>query len=780
MGFGKFLKKIGNAIKKAFKKIIDTIKSVFQSILNVFKDVLGAVFELLGISDEDIEEANVVAVKIYQENLLESTRIKQTLQYQQKDLGGLAYAKGYANIGHNQFFKYYNKGIYDYVDHLPTTLLAVITIKSDLVKNILQAKHGVDISIENVSCTLPDDDDWCYWWLQEHLDYHAGEDYVNINGTYYKYAGNVFNESSNTFTITLTTITSILVTNYRRTTVSVTSRDTVNNRETRSTLVETYYTYVNPDTGARMFISTSVIESNTTVDVPLNSTLEEVVIETIGTSTLTIPASNRTYTATGFTENRHYIVEYYLTGDVNRKYYWIYDLSTEVYPELTAGNYGDELDAYPVAMLRNNKYNIDRYDASGRPATITKKRYEDTVELLSAVGLSVDEILDSINESEDLNDLLDAFFILGINPVNTEEIVSKYLYEFIDNTYDDFPPLMGNENKYAFAFSEKPFNIALVWKGNPPVIRDEHIGMLGTCTHRKSGKNLIVKKQITNTTTKEYTLRDIQGVTLVGQSIGKSIGVLFELGGDKEENFIIPLLVDVVDNLTLMEKTALLGESAYLLFYAYKKIHLRWYQTAAFGKFLQIFSIGLTIAVTIFTGGSGAGIMGIVTSLAKGLAIGVGLQLALHLIDKLVPNIGLKIALSVIATIGAMYIGGAFEDMGWLTAAKLCEIPSMVANMFTADRMSQLTGDYNKFQNQYQERIESNEAIMKSFNSPVDASFLSWLGMSSSYDTDMQYNEGFIPFRKPEDFFNMVFNMHNDPDLLYINPIDRFFAFTFD
>ena len=117
---------------------------------------------------------------------------------------------------------------------------------------------------------------------------------------------------------------------------------------------------------------------------------------------------------------------------------------------------------FPIVMMRNAGFNVNQYQSSGRPASITKKRYEQTKKMLKSIGVDVDDMIEGYGDNPDIDKIQDAFFLLGVSPSDNSPIVSRTLYEIFDAIYDTAPPADINTS-YSMSIKEDPYNAAIVW-----------------------------------------------------------------------------------------------------------------------------------------------------------------------------------------------------------------------------------------------------------------------------------------------------------------------------
>lgn len=126
--------------------------------------------------------------------------------------------------------------------------------------------------------------------------------------------------------------------------------------------------------------------------------------------------------------------------------------------------------------------------------------------------------------------------------------------------------------------------------------------------------------QVTATTWKKLTIGGLRHRNLVYG--GKSVNITaFEALDDEDESgFIIPLHEDVYKSLSIKDQTQAATACCFLVFNCYKVVQQRWYQTFVF----KIILIIIVIVVTYFTGGLGAGSVGLLgANAAVGAMLGV-------------------------------------------------------------------------------------------------------------------------------------------------------------
>ena len=315
------------------------------------------------------------------------------------------------------------------------------------------------------------------------------------------------------------------------------------------------------------------------------------------------------------------------------------------------------------------------------------------------------------------------------NPIGAYRVVTKYQRT---DKYDSAWNLLGtttttpetftvrsedHDNFYVYVLKDESYEIEERYPlGHKETMID---------SQRVDFKDLVMKKQIENSRVKQLIARNMKSFNIIRRGVDNG-GVLLEIDN---ENLVIPLPVDIVSRLTIMQKTALLGESAYLMFYTYEEHVIKWYQTAAFAGFLQVVGIAITVVVSIMSFGSAAPAAATLTTILynvlQSVAIGVALQLALKLIASVVDDVGLKIALSVAAMAVAAWAGGSFSgDFDFTCITKLAEMPVKAIEICAQDTNKQILDIYSKMQEfsaAYQAQSEEFDDIIKGFNTGLTA-----------------------------------------------------------
>ena len=752
----------------------------------IFTGLIESIMNFLGFEDEDIYSIDVIAVRVYDEDLYTKVMQDLHLEYMTKGYGSIDYSNNFAKSGDNQFGRYYRTGKWEYMDYLPTGQINAVSLDRDGIVKVLEDIEKTEVFIVNIGNRTPPDDVWAKYQLQQLYDYNIGADVLkHSDGLWYHFDDVTYRTSDNTFDVTITTIPIINAKTYRKTTVTITPIDDLEDK--KNTLIIDEVLYTDAATGNALY-ETSTVSSVDTV-IPKDSEEDSYTNEVISED-IEVPAATVVINIPMHANVQHYIVEY-TRKDTGRFKYWIYNPQTNQYQISSPNSKATNFEMFPIVMLRNNKTNVADMDKNS-------KRYKQTSKMLKSIGVDIHEITKGYSDNPDIDQIQDAFFLLGVSPSDTEPIVSKCLYEMFDAIYDT-TPFVDINTSYSMSIKEDPYNAAIVWNTGdvstytgtihsgalvgdcnhvilnfttttnyykiqvvtqlPPDSRkprisvqeytqkevildgvlqnteisdmrtfeayqgDYPVGTTKTLTSSQASteEGMRIQKQLTKTTYRRIDIRNFHAVSIVRAD--KPRGKDLSLGS---KDLVIPLAIPVVARLTFMEKTALLGRSVHLMFYAVQHTHLEWYETKKFANALQIamvvIMVVVTTIVTVATWGSGTAATLTAFSAAmaalEAVAIAVAVHLALKLIATFVDDPALKAALSlVVMTVGIYFTMGADFGMNGLTALQLSSACVNAAAMYmgdiVAEDLEEFQSDVNDFTQKYNERSKQQEDAMK-------------------------------------------------------------------
>lgn len=712
-----FIEDVIDAVVDVVNAVIDAITSIVETIWEaVLEPVLEFVLGLFGIEDEDIISTNVSVQRIIKDDeAIAAIMTKVCLEKQKDDSMGimdrfLAHTQR-VRARYNAYFKY---GKNDLAAGLPEANLKAIKIDNGLVKTVIDSVYGINCTILESKITAPDKYEYVYAKFRDTYGYkpynnelpYLGDIYriTNIDYNYTLDRYDVYVTSYEDRTTQVTTTTVVTITNIDAT------NDNKNTTVTRRTIV------TGTKSGA---ISDGTVEvSNVNVTIPkdsevgsTNSIVDTTTIHEVVYAATSIPVA-------AYNPTRHYIVKYWYVT-VGEWYYWIYEENSGTYPTLDNTNYRTtNLDMLPIVALRNATINTN--------ANKESVAYKQAKEILNYVGLDVDQLIDGISENDQIANVEDAFVHFGINPNDQDPVISKMLYEIFDYSFSDagLGGVNGSAKGFTATIQEGPFNAAIAWASQSRVISNGIIGPLGSYKHSVSGKNLIVQKQEEPEKYITITMNNMSSITLIDRQ-----GLIGATAADVgHENFYIPLSIYLVNKLSPIEQTILFNKSLIITIYAAQVQHLEWYETEAFGNFLQI----VGIVIFLFTGFDPSTFF-TMTGLFEAGAYMVGM-LILQEILKSVDNPFIR----ALVTLAAAYaMGGGFDKVNFEFVSPMALLDS-VTNFCTAittvtSSIGVILGaemaELQVQQQQFQEKVEAiqveQEAAKAELYTPFDATYLS-------------------------------------------------------
>lgn len=874
-----------DAIGDFFGSVVDAIWDAVCSIMDavwkfISHNIIEPIMNFLGFEDETIIMTDVIATKVFDKSILPETITQAAIKKQIEGINTLGYLGEFDAKGNTQFNKYFRKGKSDYIDHLPECQINAISIPTSDIQKVIERELNTTIKINDVLVGTPADTYWCKYQLQELYDYNISTDFAIIDDIYYIYKNGIYNSNTNKFDITLDNLSSIREKIYE--TVSVFVAGTVEvedenknenedgnenvgegedntaplppttvTKEIKRTLVYNYSVFERVDTGQFLYETDETLTSSTDELVDVGSTVASTDFYLADDIIRNYEYKPLKFSINNHNNERCFTVIY--TKNDYRIYLWIYNTSTNKYPELKTPV--DKLvgfETYPVVMLRNSFFNVDEYDVESkntddgvvsRPPTITKERYNDTVEMISSLGLHLDDLIDAYQDNPDVDKMQDVFFGLAISPSNTSEIVSKVLYEIFDFIYDELPPI-NYSDMYSASFKEEPFNAAITWLPKAVEIYEDVIGDVGFCKHTISnasyraigsvrtiykylgkntwrittqdvsevyregelisisvleetvkekkdyndryyehtetdvkedtttnGKDLTIECQLTSNTVKRLILHNLSGFHIIRRGV-KNGGVSLPVDN---KNFVMPLPVPVIERLSIIEKTALLSEAVYMIFYAYDEQHLRWYETEEFMNFLQIVMIVIVIVITIISLGTATGpamsgyaaAQAVLAAIGKMILIAVVCHVALKFIASTNWSPALKAALSAAVMVAGAAFGGGFSIDLVMTALTLTTITANAVSIFIGERVKDLQDTMNSVYSRFEERKSTLDEAQDALDTGVDTEFVTELALMD--------NASFYQHRlyTVDQWRYMMIDASRDRSSLFTNPVER-------
>lgn len=497
-----------------------------------------------------IYSTSIATTRVFQDDLLYQVKVKSILEKTQKDLDSRTYTLRYGNSGAAQLFQYYLSGLYDYSDHLPTSTIGAVGVSANVIENILRGIESESFTFTGADYTTPSDTFWVLWRLQQDINYDVGLDLVTITTisggvpvkNYYRIDSFEYDKTRGVFVVTLKTKLGFTILAHEEHVTTITNLNpTTDLKRTVVTKVMSYMNTANLEDVA-VFVTETVL-SDTTEEVPIGTEAPDITIEPLTTTYYANPNLTITRTVSAYEDDEFYYMAKYILTESNRTKLWAYDPRTKVYPQLKIDNYTTiNYESYPIVMFRNGVFSVDEWRVSSkriqsgnvtetvrRPSSITKKRYDETTEILKSIGISLEDLLEKVEENKDVDKLQDAFAVIGVSPgavlkkvsdtqkalnklkvgttaykAKKEEldnakdissITSQALYRMFDYIYKQLPPSnLGTSASYHLQIDENPYNARLSWVPQMPTTEKKVIGPTGTYSH--SIKNETIKRQL--------------------------------------------------------------------------------------------------------------------------------------------------------------------------------------------------------------------------------------------------------------------------------------------
>ena len=497
-----------------------------------------------------IYSTSIATTRVFQDDLLYQVKVKSILEKIQNGLDSRTYTLRYGNSGAAQLFQYYLSGLYNYSDHLPTSTIGAVGVSANVIENILRGIESESFTFTGADYTTPSDTFWVLWRLQQDINYDVGLDLVTITTisggvpvkNYYRIDSFEYDKTRGVFVVTLKTKLGFTILAHEEHVTTITNLNpTTDLKRTVVIKVMSYMNTANLEDVA-VFVTETVL-SDTTEEVPIGTETPDITIEPLTTTYYANPNLTITRTVSAYEDDEFYYMAEYVLTESNRTKLWAYDPRTKVYPQLKIDNYTTiNYESYPVVMFRNGVFSVDEWNVSSkriksgnvtetvqRPSSITKKRYDETTEILKSIGISLEDLLEKVEENKDVDKLQDAFAVIGVSPgavlkkvsdtqkalnklkvgttaykAKKEEldnakdissITSQALYRMFDHIYKQLPPSnLGTSASYHLQIDENPYNARLSWVPQIPTTEKKVIGPTGTYSH--SIKNETIKRQL--------------------------------------------------------------------------------------------------------------------------------------------------------------------------------------------------------------------------------------------------------------------------------------------
>jgi len=319
-------------------------------------------------------------------------------------------------------------------------------------------------------------------------------------------------------------------------------------------------------------------------------------------------------------EKLYYYATYYLVDNrgqvTGEPLYWRYQEDTGVHYQLNVEAPLEDLVSpyYPIVPLRQDKVDL------ALPATRNEAEYQSSKQCLRYIGVNIDDLVDSVNDSPDIGSVDHAYVMLGIDVASEEENSKLYLFEFFNDlrstssTYKtDYDYWFAHEQNNTtppvntLVVADAKYRMELSWNYISRDLMSGNIAAVGsvvTAIASSSSINnplysyptstLIIRKQIDTSNYIELQVKGLQHLNYVygSNAVMTTLEEAFS-GDDEKQNFIIPLNQFIARNLGTIKSYDLMYDAIRIVFNSKIVTKLKWYQTNFFKLVVTIVAVAV-------------------------------------------------------------------------------------------------------------------------------------------------------------------------------------------
>ncbi|UAW01152.1 hypothetical protein [Vibrio phage BUCT194] len=427
--------------------------------------------------------------------------------------------------------------------------------------------------------------------------------------------------------------------------------------------------------------------------------------------------------------------------------FWSYAVASKRYPELNTEDDGGstitETFYFPVVPLRVNNKDLLA------PSEQSKPLYKTSKKLLKYIDLDIEELREGVNNNPDIADIDHAYVVFGIDAHTDSQAGMRYLFEYFEDEYTRAKTgeteYLGWRNSSSYSYFHPPINVIEISDGTYKIqlgfayiTIQQYNGKIGpvnycdksmtlpvtdlqrsrppgmtTMWYEDHNNYLTLRKQVTENS---YRVIKVHGLIHSNNIYGANQNFYTVLRSGNP--LVIPLNVAIAQTLPTKDANKLYYESFKIVFNAFEKVKLEWYQTGFFQFVTQVISI----AFGAVAGGFNAMATSITTAVSSGvIAVGILIGqiilksiLASALFSFVADELGLEVAFGIAAV---LTISGLFTDMPYAAdmaqvgiglldasqeylAEQFAEIQALMAANSAEynEAMDELIEEYNKLQ----------------------------------------------------------------------------------
>jgi hypothetical protein len=309
-----------------------------------------------------------------------------------------------------------------------------------------------------------------------------------------------------------------------------------------------------------------------------------------------------------YPEDRHVVATYHESSAPSSEwFYWLYKLDDNTYPEVDpqVSNTTD-LEMLPVAIIRKNKQSINQVkdeDAGFlEDFGVETEIYKSTRNIFRRVNLNLPDVIDTIEENPDIDEIDDVYVNFAMDPSNNNKILSKllwlHMYEIIV-----VRSVVSNNGKYAATFEEQDVNNALAWTDfsyienvsifDTVLVSYEEFNALkiGEFIHAISGINFYMYKKVSEFNVDQLKIVNLSGMNAIAYEGYHNMA--FNVAGSA--GFTMPVSWYVINKLNGPEILEVFPYIFRLDIFSLQVTELNWYETSAFKTFFNVVMIVLAI-----------------------------------------------------------------------------------------------------------------------------------------------------------------------------------------
>lgn len=472
---------------------------------------------------------------------------------------------------------------------------------------------------------------------------------------------------------------------------------------------------------------------------------------------------NETYTEvtdiTGIDTADYYYHTLYYVGSSNTLSYWNYNTSTGTYAFLSTTAYRSIGDYYPVVPIIEYTKNK------------TEEAYKDTAQyklsklLLNTIELKMDNISDSLKESDSYDQIQQAYFLPSVRMRDEDQLALKYLF---NHFY-----LLGDNQKYGKSKFDAWLSIDVGNYGNPPanimqyrmagckfdiewlyIERNTVDGTWLYGTNEFARTYSISNQEVPNSddartidtssaqflrkiSNNQYEVVNIVGLTqtsYINDQYSKTwtVSDIFNTSEESADPMTIPVNPELTKRVfpKLLDRNTFTYRTYNLVLTFFQQVKVKWYQTTLFSFIVIVIAIVLTVwsagtlasSMSSAYAAAGGGLAGAYAAASVAMTAAFYSAVTSWAMGELIKQYGWETAgiIAVIISAVAMAYGG-FGDTDFSVSAFASTATNSITDYFASAideisaEMANLLEEYSSWEAEYDAMMEELFGISDSF-----------------------------------------------------------------